>query len=79
MKAILMAAGRGTRISRMIEEVPKSTLPINGVPLIAHTVQMLKKLGFEVIVCVGYRQQLIRLKKMMLLNLVELTRLHMTS
>ena len=60
MKAILMAAGRGTRISRMIEEVPKSTLPINGVPLITHTVKMLVKMGFDVVVCVGYRQQLIK-------------------
>lgn len=60
MKAILMSAGRGTRISRMIEEIPKSTLPINGVPLIAYTVDMLVTKGFEVVVCVGYRQDAVR-------------------
>ena len=56
MKAILLAAGKGTRISRMVQEVPKSTLPINGVPLIRHTAQMLLGEGMEVIVCIGYRR-----------------------
>ncbi|MBB6732247.1 NTP transferase domain-containing protein [Cohnella zeiphila] len=55
MKAILLAAGRGTRISRMIEDVPKSTLPIAGVPLIRRTAQMLLDYGFELVVCVGYQ------------------------
>lgn len=56
MKAILLAAGRGTRISRMVQDVPKSTLPINGAPLIRHTAQMLLDEGMEVIVCIGYRR-----------------------
>ena len=60
MKAFLLAAGRGTRISRMVQEVPKSTLPVAGVPLIARSVDLLQSKGFEVIVCVGYRQDLIR-------------------
>lgn len=60
MKAILLAAGKGTRISRMIEAVPKSTLPINGTPLIRHTVEMLQKQGMEIFVCVGYQNELIK-------------------
>ncbi len=56
MKAILLAAGKGTRISRMIEQVPKSTLPINGVPLIRYTVEMLAKRNIECSVCVGYEK-----------------------
>lgn len=60
MKAILMAAGKGTRISRMIQDVPKSTLPINGVPLIRHTVEMLLRNGMEVFVCVGYQNETVR-------------------
>lgn len=59
MKAILLAAGRGTRISRMVQEVPKSTLPINGVPLIRHTVQMLADEGIEAVVCTGYKREII--------------------
>ena len=57
MKAILLAAGKGTRISRMIEQVPKSTLPINGVPLIRYTVEMLMKCGIECCICVGYKKE----------------------
>jgi choline kinase len=55
VKAILLAAGRGTRISRMVEEIPKSTLPLGGTPLIRITVEMLLKRGIEVIICIGYR------------------------
>lgn len=57
MKAILLAAGKGTRISRMIEQIPKSTLPINGIPLIRYTVDMLRKRGIECAVCVGYKKE----------------------
>ena len=45
MKAILLAAGRGTRISRKVERVPKSTLPVDGVPLIRRSVELLQSAG----------------------------------
>ncbi len=57
MKAILLAAGKGTRISRMIEQIPKCTLPINDIPLIRYTVQMLTRKGIECCVCVGYEKE----------------------
>lgn len=57
MKAFLLAAGRGTRISRMIEEIPKCTLPLGNTPLIRHTAMMLLNRGFELIVCVGYKKE----------------------
>lgn len=57
MKAILLAAGVGTRISRMIEQIPKSTLPINGKPLIRMTAEKLLSLGLDVIVVVGYKKE----------------------
>lgn len=60
MKAILLAAGKGTRISRMVREIPKSTLPIDGVPLIRHSVELLQSKGLEIVVCVGYQQDSIR-------------------
>ena len=48
MKAILLAAGRGTRIARNVEMVPKSTLPIDGEPLIRRSVALLQKAGMPV-------------------------------
>ncbi len=59
MKVIILAAGKGKRISRMIKEVPKSTLPIAGVPLIKITVEMLQKRGFDISVCTGYKKEII--------------------
>ena len=70
MKAILLAAGKGTRISRMIESVPKSTLPINGIPLIRIIVTMLLKEKFDVSVCVGYQAG--KIKKALEANLNKL-------
>ncbi|MCM3292248.1 phosphocholine cytidylyltransferase family protein [Paenibacillus sp. MER 180] len=54
MKAILLAAGRGTRISRMIEEIPKCVLPVDGIPLIRRSVMMFLERNIQPIVCVGY-------------------------
>lgn len=56
-KAILMAAGRGNRISRMIRDVPKSTLPLDGVPLIRITVEKLVNRGMAPVVVVGYQKE----------------------
>lgn len=56
MKAILLAAGKGTRIARNVERVPKSTLPIDGVPLIRRSVKLLQDAGLECVVCTGYEE-----------------------
>ena len=55
-KAILMAAGRGTRISRSIEGDCKCTLDIGGISLIRHTVQMLLDEDVEVHLVVGFNK-----------------------
>lgn len=60
MKAILMAAGRGTRISRSIDDRCKCTLDIGGISLIRHTVQMLLAHGIEVHIVVGYNKKQVR-------------------
>jgi len=60
MKAVLLAGGRGTRISRYIKEMPKCCLPINKKPLIRITVELLLSKGIEVAVCTGYKQEVVR-------------------
>lgn len=52
--AILMAAGCGRRISREINDQCKCTLDIGGMPLIRHTVQLLRANDIDVHVVVGY-------------------------
>lgn len=62
MKALIMAAGRGTRISRHIDGKPKCTLDIGGnVTLIQDTCMKLRKRGIDdVAIVVGYRGDVIR-------------------
>lgn len=60
IKAILMAAGCGTRISRKINNYCKCTLDIGGVSLIKYTVQMLVDNNVEVHIVVGYDADRIR-------------------
>ena len=57
IKAILMAAGRGSRISREIESKCKCTLDIGGVSLIQHTVEMLLNRNIEVHIIVGFNKE----------------------
>ena len=71
MKAFLLAAGRGSRISKNIPNIPKCTLDVGGKPLIRGTVEMLLKNGLEVTVIVGYRyQEIIRVLEGCSVNIV---------
>ncbi len=47
MKAVLLAAGEGTRLGGLTDEVPKVLLPVGGVPVIEHTVRRLERQGFR--------------------------------
>lgn len=55
MKAFLLAAGKGSRISKNIPNIPKCTLDVGGRPLIRGTVEMLLENHIDVTVIVGYR------------------------
>ena len=59
MKAILLAAGVGSRIADNIGQKPKSLLDVNGEPLIIHTVNLLQKNHIEVIVVTGFHHRMI--------------------
>ena len=61
MKALLLAAGRGTRISRYLDGNPKCTVELgNGQRLIEYTIDILKKKGVtEIALATGYRHQVI--------------------
>ncbi len=61
MKALIFAAGRGTRISRYLSGEPKCTVDIKGEPLIHYTVRMLNAKGIEdITIIVGYNHECIR-------------------
>ena len=61
MKAIILAAGMGTRISKYIDEKPKSMVDIGGITLLQYTIEMLSKRGINnITICVGYKADYIK-------------------
>lgn len=60
MNAFLLAAGRGTRISKYIPNIPKCTVDVGGEPLIRRTVRMLSENSIDPTVIVGYRHKEVR-------------------
>ena len=56
MKALILAGGRGKRLRPITDNIPKSLIQINKMPLIERSIKYLKKFGIdEIIVCSGYR------------------------
>ncbi len=55
MKVVIMAGGRGTRISELFPDIPKPLIPIDGVPVLEREILSLKEQGFDdIILTVGY-------------------------
>lgn len=50
MKAMILAAGRGTRLGALTEQIPKCMLPIHGKPLLEHTLEWLRRFGVTQVV-----------------------------
>lgn len=61
MRALILAAGRGTRISRYLSGKPKCTVDIGGQSLIKYTVKNLQKKGIDKIgVVLGFGSDYIK-------------------
>lgn len=55
MQAIIIAGGKGTRISSITTIIPKALLPLINKPLLDHSIGYLKKNGCDnVIICCGH-------------------------
>jgi len=50
MKAMIFAAGLGTRLKPLTDTMPKALVPIAGKPLLQHTIEKLKLSGFDEII-----------------------------
>jgi mannose-1-phosphate guanylyltransferase len=60
MKAILLAAGFGSRLKPLTDYIPKCLLPVGGVPILAHWVNILSKLGIrEILINTHYHHALV--------------------
>ncbi len=55
MRAILLAAGMGTRLRPLTLDTPKSLIEVNGRPLLERQIEFLRERGVEeIIVVTGY-------------------------
>ena len=50
MKTVIMAGGRGTRISELFPDIPKPLIPIEGVPVLEREIISLRNQGFKDII-----------------------------
>ena len=61
MKCVILAGGKGTRLSELTHKIPKPMVKINGTPIICHIINHYVKYGFkEFIIAAGYKQKIIR-------------------
>ncbi len=55
MKAVILAAGIGSRLRPMTNDMPKSMVQVAGIPIIRHQVNAYKRSGVtEIIIVIGY-------------------------
>ena len=60
-KAVLLAAGRGTRMRELTTDVPKPMLVVGAKPILQHIIEGIRFAGVtEVLLIVGYRADVVR-------------------
>ncbi len=60
-KAVILAAGRGTRMRELTADLPKPMIEVRGKPVLQHIVEGLRDAGIcEFLIVVGYRGDTVR-------------------
>src|ERR1700716_1838934 len=60
-KAVLLAAGRGTRMRDLTADIPKPMIKVRGKPILLHIVEGLQAAGIkEFLIIVGYHGDAVR-------------------
>jgi NDP-sugar pyrophosphorylase family protein len=60
-KAVILAAGRGTRMRELTDDLPKPMIPVHGRPILLHILEGLKAAGVtQFLLVVGYRENVVR-------------------
>ncbi len=61
MKVVILAGGRGSRISFYTQKIPKPMIKIGNTPILTHIMRIFKFYGFnEFIIAAGYKENVIR-------------------
>ncbi|MEY2489700.1 MAG: UDP-N-acetylglucosamine diphosphorylase / glucose-phosphate thymidylyltransferase [Verrucomicrobiota bacterium] len=60
-KAVLLAAGRGTRMRELTQELPKPMLQVRGKPVLQHIIEGLRGAGLaDFLIVVGWHAEVVR-------------------
>ncbi len=61
MKAVILAAGKGTRMKEITKSIPKPMAYINNKPMLEHIIRFIKNTGItEFGIVVGYKQSIVQ-------------------
>jgi NDP-sugar pyrophosphorylase family protein len=59
-RGLILAAGLGSRLGDLTNNIPKCLVPVNGVPILENCIQSLNKLGInDITILVGYRKEMV--------------------
>src|ERR1700757_599450 len=60
-RAVILAAGRGTRMRELTAELPKPMIEVRGKPVLQHIVEGLRDAGIrDCLIVIGYRAEAVR-------------------
>ena len=57
MNIVILAAGTGSRLRPYTDELPKALVPMNGKPLLAHTLDALRNFDARLVVVTGFHAE----------------------
>ena len=61
MKIVILAGGKGTRLSEYTESIPKPMVNIGNFPIIWHIMKIYSHYGFnDFVIALGYKSELIK-------------------
>jgi len=61
MKVVILAGGKGTRISEYTHDIPKPMIRIGGKPILSHLIEYFQSYKFkEIIIATGYKSNVIK-------------------
>jgi choline kinase len=61
MRAIIIAAGRGSRLGSITDHIPKPLVKVNGMSILGRQISLLNEMGVEdVIIVTGYKRDAIK-------------------
>lgn len=78
LQAVILAGGKGTRLGKLGNTIPKAMVDINGVPFLEILINQLKKKGIKkFLILTGYKKRLLKIifkiKKIFKFIMVKLT------